>query len=45
MELVIGGCVVNGRGGEDYFDFFGKKLTFYMRPDGFECGLTCQTII
>ena len=32
------------RGG-DYFDFFGKMPTFYIRPDGFECGLIYPTII
>ena len=32
------------RGG-DYFDFFWKKPTFYIRPDGFECGLIYSTII
>ena len=29
----------------DYFDFFGKKPTFYIRPDGFENGLIYQTVI
>ena len=36
--------VTYARGG-DYFDFFRKKPTFYIRPNGFECGLMYQSLI
>ena len=34
-----------GVGGGTILTFFGKKPTFYIRPDGFECSLIYPTII